>query len=79
MGGGGTFGPIIQGLVGGVASQIGAKFIPGYGATLGLGAAGYFTRNPTLMTLTGVQAANLLPLGGLLGGGSSSTSSGGFL
>ena len=78
MGGGGTFGPVIQGLMGGVASQIGAKFLPGYGATLGLGAAGYFTRNQTLMTLTGMQAANLLPLGGLLGGGSSNTS-GGFL
>jgi len=78
MGGGGTFGPMIQGLIGGVASQVGAKFLPGYGSTVGLGAAGYFTRNPTLMTLTGMQAANLIPLGGLLGGGSNQTS-GGFL
>lgn len=65
---GGKFGPVIAGLIGGLASQVGARFIPGYGGTLGLGATGYFMNNPTLLTLAGVQASALIPIGGLLGG-----------
>ena len=66
--GGGKFGPAIAGVVGGLASQIGARFLPGYGGALGLGAAGWFMNNPTLLTLAGMNASALIPIGGLLGG-----------
>lgn len=65
--GGGGFSPIIQGVLGGVASQVGQRFLPGYGGPLGVGAAGYFTGNATLLTLAGMQTAALLPLGGIIG------------
>jgi len=66
---GGKFGPAIAGVIGGLAAQVGAKFLPGYGGPLGLGATGYFMNNPVLLTLAGVQASGLIPIGGLLGGG----------
>lgn len=66
--GGGKFGPVIAGVVGGLASQVGARFLPGYGGSVGLGAAGWFMNNPTLLTLAGMQASALIPIGGLLGG-----------
>lgn len=80
-GGGGGLGPIIQGVIAGLASQVGQKFLPGYGGPLGVGAAGYFTGNPTLLTLAGMQASALLPLGGILGtsNGSQSAGSGGYI
>lgn len=59
---------MIQGLIGGVASQVGSKFLPGYGGILGLGATGYFMNNPTLLTLAGMQAGATLS-SGFLGGG----------
>lgn len=64
----------------GFASQIGQKFLPGYGGPLGVGAVGYFTKNPTLLTLAGMQASALVPISGMLGGNSSAaTTSGGFI
>ena len=72
--GGGKFGPVIAGAVGGLASQIGNRFLPGYGSPLGMGAVGYFMNNPTLLTLAGVNLSAMIPIGGLLGG---STSTGG--
>lgn len=77
--GGGGFGPVIQGVIAGIASQVGQKFLPGYGGPLGVGAAGYFTGNPTLLTLAGMQASALIPLGGLLGTTSASNGSGGYI
>ena len=81
LGGSSGFGAIIQGAAAGIASQVGQKFLPGYGGPLGVGAVGWFTKNPTLMTLTGMQLSAMLPVGSLLGGSSTSTSSstGGFI
>ena len=76
--GGGKFAPAIQGVIGGLVSQVGARFLPGYGAPLGLGATGWFMNNPTLLTMAGIQASALIPIGGLLGGGST-TSTGGAI
>lgn len=77
--GGGGFGPVIQGVIAGIASQVGQKFLPGYGGPLGVGAAGYFTGNQTLLTLAGMQASALLPLGNVLGGSSNAQVTGGYL
>lgn len=78
--GGGGFSPIIQGVIAGIASQVGQKFLPGYGGPLGVGAAGWFTGNATLLTLAGMQASALIPLGGVLGTSSSSSAgNGGFI
>ena len=76
-GGGGGLGPIIQGLAAGIVSQVGQKFLPGYGGPLGVGAVGYFMGNPTLLTLAGMQTSALLPLGGILGTSSASSNGGG--
>ena len=65
---GGKFGPVIAGLIGGLAAQVGASLIPNYGAPLGLGTAGYLQNNATLMTLAGVQASALIPIGGIVPG-----------
>jgi hypothetical protein len=77
--GGGGFSPVIQGMIAGIASQVGQKFLPGYGGPLGVGAAGYFTGNQTLLTLAGMQASALLPLGGILGTTQASNGGGGYL
>ena len=70
--GGGKFGPVIAGVIGGLASQVGARFLPGYGGPLGMGATGWFMNNPTLLTLAGLNASALIPIGGLLGNGGGS-------
>jgi len=68
--GGGKFGPIIQGALGGIASGFLAGKVP-YGGILGLGAVGYFMGNPTLLTLAGMQlGAQVTPMiSGITGGG----------
>lgn len=71
---GGTFGPAIAGLVGGIAAQVGNRFLGSYGTPLGYGAAGYLMKNDTLMTMAGIGASALLPVGSLLGGSSNSNS-----
>ena len=76
--GSGGLSPVIQGLMAGIASQVGQKFLPGYGGPLGVGAAGYFTGNATLLTLSGMQLSALLPVGNLLGT-SSTASTGGYI
>jgi hypothetical protein len=68
--GGGTFGPVIQGAVAGLAASTLQGRVP-YGATLGIAGVGWFLRNPTLLTLAGMQAAALIPnplAGGSTGG-----------
>lgn len=74
--GGGGLGPVIQGVIAGFASQVGQKFLPGYGGPLGVGAAGYFTGNATLLTLAGMQASALIPLGGILATSSNGSNAG---
>jgi len=68
--GGGKFGPIIQGALGGIAAGFLANKVP-YGNILGMGAVGYFMSNPTLLTLAGMQlGAQVTPmLGGVVNGG----------
>jgi hypothetical protein len=71
--GGGTFGPLIQGGIAGLAASTLNGRIP-YGSTIGIGAVGYFMKNPTLMTLAGMQAAQLIP--NPLAGGAAATGGG---
>lgn len=74
---GGSMKPLIDGALGGVAAQIGGKFLNGWGQPLGYIAVGMFRKNSTLTTLGGValggQIANMIPF---LGGGNGNT--GGF-
>lgn len=71
--------PIIQGAAGGIAASLLGRFIPGYGSLVGMGAVGYFTGNPTLLTLTGINLAALIPLGNVLGSVGSPSSGGGAI
>lgn len=73
---GGKFGPVIAGLIGGLAAQVGSRFLPGYGGPVGLGVTGWYMNNPTLLTLAGVNASALIPVAGILGGGGSVNGSG---
>jgi hypothetical protein len=77
--GGGKMAPLFQGAMAGLAAQIGSRFVPSYGGLLGMGAVGYYTGNPTILTMTGMNAANLIPIGGLLGGGGNGSPSGGAI
>ena len=61
------------GLLGGLGARVGANFHP-LGGPVGMGAVGYFTNNDTLLTLAGVSAAGMIPLGSLGGSGSGSGS-----
>ena len=72
--GGGKMAPVIQGAAGGIAASLLSRFIPGYGSLVGMGAVGYVTNNPTLLTLTGINLAALIPLNNIMGtmGGQSS-------
>ena len=74
---GGGLGSFIQGAMAGLASQVGQKFLPGYGGPLAVGGVGYFTKNQTLLTLSGMQASALIPIGGFLGGSTAASSNGG--
>lgn len=65
---GGKLAPVVQGVLGGLASQVGTRFVPGYGGALGLGGVGYFMNNPTLLTLAGINLSAMIPIGGILGG-----------
>lgn len=58
--GGGVLGPVIQGTAAGLAASTLAGRVP-YGSTLGVAGVGYFFKNPTLLTLAGMQLANLIP------------------
>jgi len=75
--GGGKISPILQGAAGGIASSLLGRFIPGYGSLVGLGAVGYFTGNSTLLTLTGINLAGMIPLGNVLGTMGSGSANGG--
>jgi len=77
--GGGKVSPIIQGAAGGIVSSLLGRFIPGYGSLVGLGAVGYFTGNQTLLTLTGINLAAMIPLGNVLGTMGSNNNSGGAI
>ena len=61
------------GAAGGVAAKFGASLNPTFGPALGLGAVGYLGNNETLLTLAGMQLANLIPMGG-----ASSSTGGGY-
>jgi hypothetical protein len=74
---GGSTKPLIDGALGGLAAQVGGKFLNGWGQPLGYIAVGMFRKNSTLTTLGGValggQIANMIPF---LGNGNGNT--GGF-
>jgi hypothetical protein len=74
---GGKFGPVIAGVVAGLASQVGNRFLPGYGGPLGMGAVGYYMNNPTLLTMTGLSLSSMIPVGSFLGGGTTTTNNSG--
>ncbi|MFA5401535.1 MAG: hypothetical protein WC359_13880 [Dehalococcoidia bacterium] len=69
----------LPGILAGIAAPIANKFVPGWGTPLAYGGVGYFMKNPTLMTLSGIAAGQQVApmVSGLIPGGS--TSSGGFL
>jgi len=68
--GGAVLGPVLQGAIAGLASSTLAGRIP-YSTPLAYGGVGWFMKNPTLLTLAGIQASALIPnpLAGSNGGG----------
>lgn len=72
-GGKGKLMKVLAGAAGGIGAKLGASVSPTYGPVLGLGAVGYFMNNDTLLTLAGMQVANMIPLGS-----SGSSGSGGW-
>jgi hypothetical protein len=75
--GGGTLGPVIQGAVAGLAASTLNGRVP-YGSTLGVAGVGWFMKNPTLLTLAGMQLASLIP-NPLAGTTNTSSTGGGFI
>jgi len=75
---GGSFKPIIDGALGGIAGNIGSKYLGSWGSALGYLAVGMWRKNSTLSTLGGVnlgaQIGSMIPFIGGNGG----TSNGGF-
>jgi len=69
----------LPGILAGVAAPIANKMLPGWGTPLAYGGIGYFMKNQTLMTLSGIAAGQQVApmVSGLIPG--SSTTSGGFL
>jgi len=74
MFGGGLIGDVIAGAAANVAAQVGTRFLGTYGSPLGYAGVGYLTKNPTLMTLAGIQVGALIPVSGFLGGSSNGSS-----
>lgn len=70
----GLMGDFVAGVAANVGAQVGTRFLGTYGSPLAYGGVGYFMKNPTLMTLAGVQAGALLPVSGFLGGSSNGSS-----
>lgn len=62
-------GNVVAGAAGGIAAQLGSRYLGSYGSPVGLGVVGYFAKNETLLTMAGMQASALLPVAGFLGGG----------
>lgn len=73
--GGPLFGPVIQGGIAGLAASTLNGRIP-YAVPLAYGGVGYFMKNPTLLTLAGIQASALIPNPLAAGGG---TGEGGYV
>ena len=57
---GGSFRPIINGVIAGVAAEAAQKYLGSYGVPLGVGAVGYFMKDNTLKTIAGLQAGSLI-------------------
>lgn len=71
---GGLVGNLVAGVAANLGAQVGTRFLGSYGSPIAYGGVGYFMKNPTLMTLAGIQVGSLIPLSGVLGGSSSSSS-----
>ena len=76
---GGIFAPIIAGGAASIVSQFAGRYLGQWGGPVGVGAVGYFLKNPTLMTIAGMQAGNLVNIGGYLGGGAPGPTQGGAI
>jgi hypothetical protein len=77
--GGGMFGGLIghalAGVAAGVGAQVASRFLgPTYGAPLAYAGVGYVAKNDTLMTLAGISASSLIPVGSVLGGSNGGSS-----
>jgi hypothetical protein len=59
---------VLAGALGGVAGKFGGSFNATWGPPLGMGAVGYLMNNDTLLTLTGMSLANVIPIPGGSGG-----------
>ena len=70
----GLVGDFVAGAAANIGAQLGTRFLGSYGSPLAYGGVGYLMKNPTLMTLAGVQAGSLLPVGNFLGGSSTGSS-----
>lgn len=75
---GGLLGTVLSGVIGGVSAQVGNRFLGAPGTAVGYGAAGYITGNHVLLTMAGISASSMLPVGSLLGG-SGGTGNGGAI
>jgi hypothetical protein len=64
----GSFMPVVHGGVAQIAASVGNAVVPKWGGIGALAAVGYFTKNETLLTISGMHAAAQLPIGNLLGG-----------
>jgi len=70
----------LPGAIAGVAAPIVNRYIPGWGGAVAYGGVGYFMKNPTLMTLSGIGAGqNVAPMVGNLLPGGNGTTTGGFI
>jgi len=74
---GGKFSPVLHGVLGGIAAQVGNGFLPGFGAAAGLGGVGYVMNNPTLLTLAGLNLSRNIPVGNFIPG--AGVQEGGFI
>jgi len=74
---GGKFSPVLHGVLGGIAAQVGNGFLPGFGAAAGLGGVGYVMNNPTLLTLAGLNLSRSIPVGNFIPG--AGVQEGGFI
>lgn len=75
--GGGKIGPVLDGVMAGVAAQVGNAFLPSFGAAGGMAAVGWFRNNPTLMTLAGLNLSRNIPVGNFIPG--AGVQEGGFI
>jgi hypothetical protein len=76
---GGTMGVVKPVAAGAIAQMIGSAanvFIKPWGGILALAGVGYVAKNETLLTVAGMHAGSQVPIAKMLGGGTTTASSG---